>query len=134
MQTWMAWEHLWALPRNKPLSFRTKAWMSRRTGEQDRSRLARQTKCEGEALSLVSLVPRPHGLEAWRVLKDELRGEQRKSYGSALERHPQPTGQLGKCTVWDVTSANYLNPVRKTWPSTEWLQAQISTKQFKQRP
>ena len=29
------------------------------------------TKCEGEALSLVSLVPRRHGLEAWRVLKDE---------------------------------------------------------------
>ena len=26
------------------------------------------TKCEGNALSLVSLVPRRHGLEAWRVV------------------------------------------------------------------
>ena len=30
------------------------------------------TKCEGKALSLVSLVPRRHGLEAWRVPKEEL--------------------------------------------------------------
>ena len=28
------------------------------------------TKCEGKALSLVSLVPRRFGLEAWRVLKE----------------------------------------------------------------
>ena len=29
------------------------------------------TKFEGKALSLVSLVPRRHGIEAWRVLKEE---------------------------------------------------------------
>ena len=29
------------------------------------------TKCEGNALSLVSVVLRRHGLEAWRVLKQE---------------------------------------------------------------
>ena len=28
------------------------------------------TKCEGKALSLVSLVPRRFGLEAWRVVKE----------------------------------------------------------------
>ena len=32
------------------------------------------TKTEGKALSLVSLVPRRHGLEAWRLLKEEYEG------------------------------------------------------------
>ena len=32
------------------------------------------TKCDGKALSMVSLVPRRHGLEAWRVLKEEYEG------------------------------------------------------------
>ena len=33
------------------------------------------TKCEGKALSLVSLVSRRHGFEAWRVLKEEYEGK-----------------------------------------------------------
>ena len=33
------------------------------------------TKCEGNALSLVSLVPRRSGLEAWRVLKEGYEGK-----------------------------------------------------------
>ena len=33
------------------------------------------TKCEGKTLSLVSLVPRRFGLEAWRVLKEEHEGK-----------------------------------------------------------
>ena len=33
------------------------------------------TKCEGKALSLVSLAPRRHGFEAWRVLKEEYEGK-----------------------------------------------------------
>ena len=33
------------------------------------------TKCEGKALSLVSLVPRRFGLEAWRVLKEKYDGK-----------------------------------------------------------
>ena len=32
------------------------------------------TRCDGKALSMVSLVPRRHGLEAWRVLKEEHEG------------------------------------------------------------
>ena len=33
------------------------------------------TKCEGKALSLVSLVHRCFGFEAWRVLKEEYEGK-----------------------------------------------------------
>ena len=33
------------------------------------------TKCEGKALSLVSLVLRCFGLEGWRVLKEECEGK-----------------------------------------------------------
>ena len=32
------------------------------------------TRCEGKALSLVTLGPRRFGLEAWRVLKEECEG------------------------------------------------------------
>ena len=53
----------------------------RHDGLDDNSRLTSKTvhallitKCEGKALSLVSLAPRRHGFEAWRVLKEEYEG------------------------------------------------------------
>ena len=33
-------------------------------------------KCEGKALGVITLVPRRHGLEAWRLLKAEYEGKQ----------------------------------------------------------
>ena len=54
------------------------------------------TCCEGEALFLVSLLPRRHGLEAWRVLKYECEGKGGNRLATASERHPQPKGQIGK--------------------------------------
>ena len=53
----------------------------RHDGLGDNSRLTSKTvrallitECEGKALSLVSLAPRRHGFEAWRVLKKKVRG------------------------------------------------------------
>ena len=64
----LAWEFLWTVG---TYNFH---YERSRIGEQDSSRLA-VTKCEGEALALVSLVPESHGFEAWRVLKDEYEGK-----------------------------------------------------------
>ena len=54
----------------------------RHDGLDDNSRLTSKTvgallitKCEGKALSLVSLAPRRHGFEAWRVLKEKYEGK-----------------------------------------------------------
>ena len=43
-------------------------------------------KCEGKALSLVSLVPRRFGLEAWRVLKEEYEGNGGNRTAALFER------------------------------------------------
>ena len=54
----------------------------RHDGLDDNSRLTSKTvcallitKCEGKALSLVSLAPRRHGFEAWRVFKENYEGK-----------------------------------------------------------
>ena len=54
------------------------------------------TKCEGKALSLVSLVPLRHGLGTWRVLKEEYEGEG-GNRTSALLR-----GILNPRTRWEM--------------------------------
>ena len=54
------------------------------------------TKCQGKALSLVSLVPRRFGLEARRVLKVEYEGKKWHSHSSARERYSQPTCHMAK--------------------------------------
>ena len=48
------------------------------------------TKCEGKALSLVSLVPRRFGLEAWRVLKEEREEKGGHCTAAAPEKYTQP--------------------------------------------
>ena len=56
------------------------------------------TRCEGKALSLVSLVPRRQGLEAWRVLKDEY--EERGGNRVAI-----PSSSREKCSEGRVALA-----------------------------
>ena len=54
------------------------------------------TKCEGKALSLVSLAPRRHGFDAWRVLKEEYEGKGGNSTAVLLRGIFNPLARLEK--------------------------------------
>ena len=77
------------------------------------------TKREGKAPSLVSLVLRRFGLEAWRVLKEE--------YGSKGGNH------TAACTAKNTTLVTSLLPVRKTLHSAELLQVQTCSRRLRWR-
>ena len=53
------------------------------------------TKCEGKALSLVSLSPRHFWIGSVASAQGRVRGHRWKSHSSALERYSQPTCQMG---------------------------------------
>ena len=68
------------------------------------------TRCEGKALSLVSLVPRRFGLEAWRVLKDVYEGIGGNRMAALPRGILNPCARWERCTVRDVTLATCLHP------------------------
>ena len=74
VRTWQTWEHIWASLQNKHLSSRMMVWTRTVPRPAKTVHALLITKCEGKALSLVSLFFRRFGLEAWRVLKEEYEG------------------------------------------------------------
>ena len=60
------------LLQNSGRSSHTTAWMTTVVEKQNSAVLV--TRCDGKVLSRFSMAPRRHGLEAWRVLKEEHEG------------------------------------------------------------
>ena len=54
------------------------------------------TKCEGKALSQVSLVPRRFGLEAWRTLKEKYEGKDGNRRAALLRGFLNPLAKWEK--------------------------------------
>ena len=74
MRTWQTWERIWVAAEKTSIITHDGLDENSITISTTVHALL-ITKCEGKALSLVSLVPRRFGLEAWRVLKEEYEGK-----------------------------------------------------------
>ncbi len=75
-------------------------------------------KCEGNAVGIVTLIPRRHGLEAWRLLKKEYEGKQGSGIAAMLrgilspivkwqQGHSEGNDLIEAVTAWERDVSKY---------------------------